>query len=84
MGKKLPHTIGLGVLVVLDLSFCTDQFNGAFPQYVEVDEEFRLYHDLAEDKIRQLLLAFDAQHIELAHDECGSHEVHRRFGKHDL
>lgn len=35
-------------------------FHGAFPEYVEVDEEFRLYHDLAEDKTRGLLLSFDA------------------------
>lgn len=34
-------------------------FHGAFPQYVEIDEEFRLYHDLAEDKPRGLLLGFD-------------------------
>lgn len=34
-------------------------FHGAFPQSVEVDEEFRLYHDLAEDKMRGLLLSFD-------------------------
>lgn len=34
-------------------------FHDAFPQYVEIDEEFRLYHDLAEDKTRRLLLAFD-------------------------
>lgn len=34
-------------------------FHGAFPQYVEIDEEFRLYHDLAEDKARGLLLTFD-------------------------
>lgn len=35
-------------------------FHGAFPSYIEVDEEFRLYHDLAEDKTRGLLLDFDA------------------------
>ena len=34
-------------------------FHGAFPQYLEIDEEFRLYHDLAEDKSRGLLLGFD-------------------------
>src|SRR5438128_3772497 len=32
-------------------------FHGAFPKYVEVDQEFRLYHDLAEDEDRGLLLA---------------------------
>jgi hypothetical protein len=40
-------------------------FNGAFPRYVEVDEEFRLYHDLAEDKSRGLLLDFDASGREI-------------------
>jgi hypothetical protein len=34
-------------------------FWDAFPSYVELDEEFRLYHDLAEDKEQGLLLAFD-------------------------
>jgi len=34
-------------------------FWGAFSEYVEIDEEFRLYHDLAEDKERNLLLSFD-------------------------
>lgn len=34
-------------------------FWDAFPSYVELDEEFRLYHDLAEDKERGLLLSFD-------------------------
>ena len=34
-------------------------FNGACPQYVEIDEEFRLFHNLAEDKDRGLLLSFD-------------------------
>ena len=34
-------------------------FSGAFPPYAEVDEEFRLYHDLAEDKMGGLLLSFD-------------------------
>ena len=35
-------------------------FHSAFQQYVEVDEEFRLFHDLAEDKSRGLLLSFDS------------------------
>jgi hypothetical protein len=40
-------------------------FHGAFPQYVEIDEEFRLYHDLAEDKGRGLLLDFDSSGREI-------------------
>ncbi len=36
-------------------------FNDAFPSYEELDEEFRLYHNLAEDKARSgLLLSFDS------------------------
>lgn len=34
-------------------------FWGAFPAYLELAEEFRLYHDLAEDKERGLLLSFN-------------------------
>ena len=41
------------------------QFSGAFQQYVEVVEEFRLYHDLAEDRTRGLLLSFDASGREI-------------------
>ena len=34
-------------------------FHGAFPRYCELDQEFRLYHDLAHDAKRGLLVAFD-------------------------
>jgi len=40
-------------------------FHGAFPKYVEVDEEFRLFHDLAEDKSRGFLLSFDSSGREI-------------------
>jgi hypothetical protein len=40
-------------------------FHGAFPAYIELDEEFRVYHDLAEDKSRGLLLTFDASGREI-------------------
>ena len=40
-------------------------FYGAFPQYVELDEEFRLYHDLAATNDRELLLSFDASGREI-------------------
>jgi hypothetical protein len=40
-------------------------FHGAFPQYCEMDEEFRLYHNLAEDKNRGLLLDFDSSGREI-------------------
>mgnify|MGYP001346131810 CR=1 FL=1 len=40
-------------------------FYGAFPSYAELDEEFRLYHDLAEDKSRGLLFSFDKSGREL-------------------
>ena len=35
-------------------------FHGAFRQYVELDEEFRLYHNLATDTESGTLLSFDA------------------------
>ena len=35
-------------------------FHGAFSEYAELDEEFRLYHNLAEDRERGTLLSFDA------------------------
>lgn len=43
-------------------------FYGAFPEYLELDEEFRLYHDLADDKERGVLLSFDpsGREIEVA------------------
>ena len=40
-------------------------FEGAFRQYVELDEEFRLYHNLAKDRRRGLLLSFDASGREI-------------------
>lgn len=40
-------------------------FHGAFPQYIEMDEEFRLYHNLASDKSRGLLLSFDSSGREI-------------------
>lgn len=54
-------------------------FHGAFPQYVEVDEEFRLYHDLAEDKTRGLLLSFDASGREIEVVRVTPNEVRARL-----
>jgi hypothetical protein len=54
-------------------------FHGAFPQYVEVDEEFRLYHDLAEDKTRGLLLSFDESGREIEVVRFTPHEVRGRL-----
>ena len=52
-------------------------FGGAFPTYTELDEEFRLYHDLAEDKARNRLLTFDSsgRDIEVARVEPDRVEV---------
>lgn len=41
------------------------EFAGAFPAYFEIDEEFRLYHDLAEDRNRGLLLDLDSSGREI-------------------
>ena len=54
-------------------------FHGAFPEYVEVDEEFRLYHDLAEDKTRGLLLSFDASGREVEVVRVTPNEVRARL-----
>ena len=40
-------------------------FHRAFPQYAELDEEFRLYHNLAQESERGLLLSFDASGREI-------------------
>lgn len=54
-------------------------FHGAFTQYVEVDEEFRLYHDLAEDKTRGLLLTFDTSGREIEIVRITPNEVRARL-----
>ncbi|HEV7517659.1 MAG TPA: hypothetical protein VGR07_15270 [Thermoanaerobaculia bacterium] len=54
-------------------------FHGSFPQYLEMDEEFRLYHDLAEDKIRGLLLSFDASGREIEVVRITPDEVRARL-----
>lgn len=48
-------------------------FHGAFPAYCELDEEFRLYHDLAHDPSRGLLLSFDdsGREVEVVRIETG-------------
>jgi hypothetical protein len=50
-------------------------FHGAFEDYSEVDEEFRLYHNLAHDHQRQLLLDFDASGREIEVVKLGPGEV---------
>lgn len=54
-------------------------FHGAFSKYVEMDEEFRLYHDLAEDKTRGLLLSFDASGREIEVVRITPNEVRARL-----
>lgn len=54
-------------------------FYGAFPSYLEMDEEFRLFHDLAEDKERGLLLAFDASGREIEVVRIYPTEAHARL-----
>ncbi len=54
-------------------------FHGAFRQYAEIDEEFRLYHDLAEDRARGLLLSFDASGREIEVVRITSNEVRARL-----
>jgi hypothetical protein len=54
-------------------------FHGAFRQYVEMDEEFRLYHDLAEDRARGVLLAFDPSGREIEIVRIQAREVRARL-----
>jgi len=56
-------------------------FHSAFPSYIEVDEEFRLYHNLAEDKQRGMLLDFDpsGREIEVVRIHPDSVEAKLRY-----
>lgn len=54
-------------------------FYGAYPTYCEMDEEFRLYHDLAHDPARGLLLAFDDSGREIEVVRLTDHEVKARL-----
>lgn len=56
-------------------------FNGAFKKYVEVLEEFRLYHNLAEDKGSQCLFDFDSsgQKIEVVKITENTVSVKRKY-----
>lgn len=54
-------------------------FHGAFPKYLELDEEFRLYHDLAEDKANGMLLDFDESGREIEVVRITQNEVRARF-----
>ena len=44
---------------------CYRSFHGAFPEYLELNEEFRHYHNLAEDRERGLVLDFDGSGREI-------------------
>lgn len=50
-------------------------FHGAFPKYFELDQEFRLYHDLAEDEERGLLFAFDRSGREIEVVRINSNKI---------
>lgn len=60
-------------------------FHDAYPDYFEVAEEFRLYHQLAEDKDRGILLSFDAsgrevEVVRITRDEvCARRKYLRQF-----
>ena len=54
-------------------------FHDAFPHYVELDEEFRLYHNLAEDKTRGLLLDFDPSGREIEVARIAARDVRVRL-----
>jgi hypothetical protein len=54
-------------------------FHGAFRPYCEIDQEFRLYHDLAHDHNRGLLLAFDDSGREIEVVRIGQREITARL-----
>ena len=54
-------------------------FHGAFPSYCEIDQEFRLYHDLAHDPKRGVLLAFDDSGREIEVVRIGSRKIAARL-----
>ena len=56
-------------------------FDGDYRRYVEIDEEFRLYHNLAEDRDRELLLSFDVsgRKIEVVRIAHNSVQVHLKY-----
>ncbi|MGO9375132.1 MAG: hypothetical protein ACLQBD_23970 [Syntrophobacteraceae bacterium] len=54
-------------------------FYGAFPKYCEIDQEFRLYHDLAYDTDRSLLLGFDNSGREVEVVRIASNEITARL-----
>ena len=54
-------------------------FYGAFPKYCEIDQEFRLYHDLAYDSDRSLLLGFDNSGREVEVVRIASNEITARL-----
>ena len=51
------------------------EFHGAYPSYVEVCEEFRHYHNLAEDPNRRVLLDFDRSGYEIEVARIGPKQV---------
>ena len=54
-------------------------FHGAYPSYCEIDQEFRLYHDLAHDPDRGLFLTFDDSGREIEVIRIGPHEITARL-----
>ena len=60
---------------------CYRSFHGAFPEYLELNEEFRHYHNQAEDRERGLLLDFDGsgREIEVARFTESKVEVRLKY-----
>ncbi|BBD07218.1 hypothetical protein [Desulfovibrio ferrophilus] len=56
-----PYGSGTGIRALVHRR----SFYGVFSPYFEIDQEFRLYHDLAYDQKRGLLLAFDVSGREI-------------------
>ena len=64
-GERVFTYVGSGALHAIRHFVRHRSFSGAFSPYVELDEEFRLYHNLTADYARNLLLAFDGSGREI-------------------
>lgn len=73
-GKDITNYHRFGSEGIRPLVICRT-FHGAWPSYLELCEEFRHFHNLAEDRERQLLLDFDESGYEIEVAKVTEYEV---------
>jgi len=73
-GKETTTYHRFGSEGIRPLVVCRD-FHGAWPSYVELCEEFRHFHNLAEDHQNQRLLDFDESGYKIEVARIGEHRV---------